>query len=319
MANQINQSAAGEPAANSFKSSPRDVFMYLLVILMLYAAVTEFLILAFDYINLLLPDPLDRNYYSFSRPHDSIRFAIATLCVVFPVYLWGSRFLNRDMAANPDKREAKVRRWMIYLTLFLAGLIIVGDLVSLIYNFLGGDLTARFILKAATILLVAGLIFRYYLYELHRDPAALPAVMRAIALGATVVVAALVIIGFAVAGSPERSRLERYDRQRVSDLGKLQEKIVDYRAKKKQLPASLDLLNDAISGFTPPRDPSSNSPYEYRATGPLSFELCANFSLPSGSEEPATWIPPYGIPGSNWKHAASHVCFARSIDPQLHG
>jgi hypothetical protein len=251
MANQIDQSAAGNPAANSLKSSLRDVFMHLLVILMLYATVTELLILAFDYINLMLPDPLDRNYYSYESPRDSSRFAIATLCVVFPVYLWGSRFLLRDMAANPDKREAKVRRWMIYLTLFLDGLIIIGDLVCLIYNFLGGDLTARFVLKVASILLVAGLVFRYYLSELNRDPAALPPLMHAIAFGATVAVSALVIIGFVLAGSPGRSRLERYDNQRVSDLGSLQEKIVSYRAKKKQLPNSLDQLNDTISGFTP--------------------------------------------------------------------
>jgi Domain of unknown function (DUF5671) len=152
MANQIDQAAAAdEPTANSVKSSPRDVFMHLLVILMLYSAVTELLILAFDYINLMLPDPLERNSYSFTEPHDSIRFAIAALCVVFPVYLWGSRFLNRDMVANPDKRGARVRKWMIYLTLFLAGLIIVGDLVCLIYNFLGGDLTARFLLKVASV------------------------------------------------------------------------------------------------------------------------------------------------------------------------
>jgi Domain of unknown function (DUF5671) len=314
MANQIDQAVAGEPAR-----SPRDTFMYLLVILMLYSAVTELLVLAFDYINLMLPDALDRNSYIYARPTDSIRFAIAALCVVFPVYLWASRFLIRDMAENPDKREARVRRWMIYLTLFLAGLIIVGDLVCLIYNFLGGDLTVRFLLKVATVLLVAGLIFRYYLFELRRDPAAMPPPMRAIAMGATVAVAALVIVGFALAGSPGRSRLERYDLQRVTDLGRLQEKIVNYRAKKSQLPASLDQLSDNISGFTPSRDPLSNRPYEYRATGPLSFELCATFSLPTGSAEQETWHPPYGIPNSNWQHAAGHVCFKRAIDPQLHG
>src|SRR5271155_782978 len=139
---------------------------------------------------------------------------------------------------------------MIYLTLFLAGLLIVGDLVSLIYKFLGGDLTARFVLKVASIFIVAGAIFRYYLLELHRDPAALSPVMRAIALAATTTVAALVIIGFVVAGSPGRSRLERFDSQRVTDLGRLQGEIVTYRAKKQKLPASLDQLNDAISGFT---------------------------------------------------------------------
>src|SRR5438132_4874360 len=43
-------------------------------------------------------------------------------------------------------------KWLIYLTLFVAALIIIGDLVSLIYNFLGGDVTIKFVLKALSVL-----------------------------------------------------------------------------------------------------------------------------------------------------------------------
>jgi hypothetical protein len=300
------------------KSSPRDVFMYLLVILMLYTSVCALFSLVFHYIDMLFPDRLDLLPYTYQRPSDSIRFSVATLCVVFPVYVWGSRFLARDLAANPAKRDARIRKWLLYLTLFLAGLLIICDLVSLIYNFLGGELTTRFLLKVLSILVVAAAVFRFYLYELHRDPAAPARAERIYFFGGSACVAALVLIGFIVAGSPSRSRLARFDRQRVIDLQKLQQNIVDYWKKKNALPASLDRMSDNISGFTPPHDPSSGASYGYRVKGPLAFELCANFSVPS-TEEPPSWQPPYGISYGNWQHGAGTVCFARSIDPDLYG
>jgi len=45
-----------------------------------------------------------------------------------------------------------------------AALVVIGDLVALVYNFMGGDLTARFVLKVGAILVVAGAVFGYYRY-----------------------------------------------------------------------------------------------------------------------------------------------------------
>lgn len=141
-------------------TSPKDVFLHLFAIFALYVSAGAFVSLIFDYINLAFPDAL--NPYEAQGAMGSIRWAIASLVVVFPAYLYSSWMLERGYAANPATREMRTRKWLVHFTLFLAAVIIAGDTVGLVYSFLGGDLTARFALKAGTVLAVAGTVFAHY-------------------------------------------------------------------------------------------------------------------------------------------------------------
>jgi len=148
------------------KSSPKDVFLHLLTIVALYFCAFNFTTLVFKLIEIGFPDPLNQ-YYDFGS---SVRWSIASLTIIFPVYLWAARFLYRDIAAHEEKAELKIRKWLLYFTLFAAAVLIIGDLVALIFNFLEGELTARFLLKVLAILAVAASVFGYYFYELKRQP-----------------------------------------------------------------------------------------------------------------------------------------------------
>lgn len=150
------------------KVSPKDVFMHLLAIISLYTAAGSFIALLFQYINILIPDILEYNYYSAQSAYSGIRWAIASLIVVFPTYVVTTWMLNKSYVKEPEKRNLRIRKWLIYFTLFLAALIIIGDLVTLIYSLLGGDLTTRFILKVVVVLFVSGSVFYYYLWDLRR-------------------------------------------------------------------------------------------------------------------------------------------------------
>ena len=141
-------------------TSPKDVFLHLFSIVALYITAGAFVSLIFDYINIWLPDAL--NTYEAQAAYGSIRWAIASLVVVFPAYIWSSWALERGYAANPATREIRTRKWLIYFTLFLAAVIIAGDIVGLVYSLLNGDLTVRFALKAGTVLLVSGAVFGHY-------------------------------------------------------------------------------------------------------------------------------------------------------------
>ena len=149
---------------NQIKSTPRDVFLYLLAMVTLYFNSFNLIRLFFEYISVLIPDPLRQ----FHDPGSAMRFSIASLMIIFPVFIWVSRFLNRDIAKSPEKAELKIRKWLVYLTLFVAALLIIGDLIALIFNFLQGDLTSQFILKMLAVLLVAVSVFGYYLYDLRK-------------------------------------------------------------------------------------------------------------------------------------------------------
>lgn len=149
------------------KASPKDVFLHLFSMVTLYGSVISLITLLFQYINIAVPDDLMQDYY-YRGAYQSIRFAVASLIVLFPAYIWVTWFLNKMYASEPDKRNLRISKWLIYLTLFIAGLVILGDLVSLIYNFLGGEVTLRFILKMLAVLLVAGAVFWYYYWDLKQ-------------------------------------------------------------------------------------------------------------------------------------------------------
>ncbi len=151
------------------KTSPKDVFLHLLAIIALYASAGSFIALLFQYISIFFPDPLEFNAYAIASAYGAIRFNIASLVVVFPLYIWTSWFLNKSYLKNPSKRNLRIRKWLIYFTLFAAALIIAGDLVALINNLLSGELTARFLLKAAAVLFVAGSAFGYYFWDLKSN------------------------------------------------------------------------------------------------------------------------------------------------------
>jgi len=303
------------------KSSPKDVFMYLLAIGVLYVSVVSFIALLHQYINFIFPDLL--NYYYYTGILNTILWSTSALIVVFPTYLLLSWLLNRDIAREPEKKELRIRRWLIYFTLFISAITIIVDLISLIYNFLGGELTIRFLLKVLVIFLVAAAVFGFYIWDLRRKDIMKSMKTRIIAGVASAVVLISIFGGFFITGTPVHQRQVRLDERRVGDLQMIQNEIVNYWMQKGEIPESLDVLENDITGFKPPVDPETNAAYEYRIVDPLTFELCAVFKT-STSYAVQTYkgipeqITPYYDPyQQNWNHDKGRVCFVRKIDSEL--
>lgn len=147
--------------------SARDAFMYLLLFGTLYISAYQLGSLLFAFINLALRDGLA--IYEIEGARRGIRWSTASLIVAFPVFLWLSIRLTREAAADPARRQSAVRRWLTYLTLLIAAAIIVGDLITLVYNLLSGDLTLRFVLKVLVVGIITGVIFGYFLHAIRRD------------------------------------------------------------------------------------------------------------------------------------------------------
>lgn len=307
------------------KTEPKDVFLHILAIIALYASAAAFLVIIFQYINVLIPDPLQRGFYQLQSYYSGIRWSIALLIVIFPVYIWAGWYLNQIYSLEPSKKNLRIRKWLLNFTVFAAALIIIGDLVTLIYNFLGGDITARFVLKIAAVFFVAASVFFYYFWELKSWAKISNLTKKIFIYAIIVIVAASVAAGFFLVGSPQQERSRRFDDQRVSDLQIIQGQIIYYWQNKEKLPATLNDLKDPISGFNPGKDPETGADYVYNVKDDLEFSLCANFNLPS-LEGAASYIelptyPPQYYPkssDSNWEHAAGNICFERKIDPELY-
>lgn len=306
------------------KTTAKDFFLYLASFAALYASAISLVSLLFTIINRAFPDSLNNYYFGYDPYSAGMRMAIATLIIIFPVYLFLASYLNRYLRANPDRKDIPVRKWLTYLTIFITSITLVTDLIVLVNTFLGGEITSRFALKVLAVLLVAGSVLWYYLYDLKKSFAPeMPNRAKLLVSIASVAVIASLVGGFVFVGSPMSARAKRFDERRVGDLQSIQSYLIySYWQQKASLPDSLDDLKDPISGFMVPVDPETGADYEYAQTDDLSFRLCATFSLSSQSADRGleTSSPLYpGMSGNeNWKHGAGRQCFDRTVDPELY-
>lgn len=287
----------------------------------LYGGVVAFIMLLFTYINYAFPDPLR---YSSGDPYQGgVSYQMASLIVLTPVFLILMRVIRRGIAEDASRRDTWVRRWGLFLTVFLAGGTIVVDLIVLLTTFLqGGELTIAFLLKILVVLLVAAAGFMHFLADLWGYWEQNPNLARYVNYSVGVLVVISIVAGFFIVGTPQQARLYRFDSQKVSDLQNLQWQVVNYWQQKQELPLTLSALEDPIAGFSVPLDPQTNEPYTYSKKGPASFELCATFNAedmfaPNASTRPVAAVPyEVKVGGNSWEHGAGNVCFERTIDPE---
>jgi hypothetical protein len=143
------------------------VFLYALLFGSLILSSYQLGDLAFELINRAFPDPADVQDPQFAL--QAMRWSLSTLIVTFPLFLYVTWLVSRDIRREPIRRASRVRRQLTFVTLFLAACALVGDVIAVVYNFLGGELTSRFTLKVLVVAAIAGTVFVYYLLELRAD------------------------------------------------------------------------------------------------------------------------------------------------------
>lgn len=147
--------------------SAREAFMYVVLFSTLYLSAYSLGSLVFEFIDQFIPDPAERGNAQYAIL--AIRWSVSSLIVAFPVFVCVAWSVARSIRQDPTKRASRIRRQLTYVTLFIASCVLIGDVTTLIYNFLGGELTARFVLKTLTVAAIAGTTFGYYLRELRAD------------------------------------------------------------------------------------------------------------------------------------------------------
>ena len=305
------------------RTTPKDFFLWAGAMVTLYAGVFAFVGLLFDYLNYTFPDTA-LNYYV--DPYQSgISYEMASLIVLAPVFLILMRVIRRSIVADPSRQEIWIRRWALFLTLFVAGATIVVDLIVLTNTFLSGEeLGVRFLLKVLIVLLVAAAGFMHFAADLWGYWQKNPAYARYVNWATALLIVLTIAAGFLIIGSPQSQRVYRIDQQRVSDLQNIQWQVVSYWQRKQALPAALANLNDPLANYTVPVDPQTGEAYVYKRNRPLDFGLCATFGAASRGQDMMTIPEPAGLSktgggrSDSWQHEVGQVCFDRSIAPQLY-
>ncbi len=308
---------------NTNKTTAKDFFVYLAIIFSLYTSIGSLLSLLFTYINYTFPDPLSNSQFYGDPYSGAVRFSLAMIIVLFPTLLGFSYYQNKELRLTPNRKDVGIRKWLLLLTLFLAGALIIGDLIALINTFLNGEITMRFLLKVLAILILAGFTLYYYILDLKGAFIENMRLSRLFGLTSIVIVVGSILGGFLIAGSPQSARLVAFDQQKVQDLMYIQEKIISYWQAKSQLPPKLSDLRDTLSYINVSlNDPQTLKPYGYEATGQNSFKLCATFNKASKTYKETNWeTQPVSIVGGtigNWEHPAGVTCYDRIIDPELY-
>lgn len=338
------------------KTKAVDFLLYLGIFISLVTSVTNILEIIFTAIDKRFVDVLTA-VYSYDMYNDSMRMAIASLMVMFPVYLLISWYISRDIVKFAYKKDILVRKVMIYVALFVTVLTLIGTLVSLIYTYLGGELSIRFELKALAVFVVALSVFCYYLYSLRRDYSKKTYIPLVIGVSASLLVTLSLVWSISVIGTPSEMRAKRIDSTRLSDISRIQQEILTRFNATDKIPANLSELNNAFQGYAVPSDPVTKTPYGYKVVAQPTFkvnmqtnkkelatsavfELCATFDTVRNINErgaPVTNFEPkgLGVGGQDimysannsyydgdqspfWNHEKGEKCFKRIISAEMY-
>ncbi len=292
--------------------SAREAFIYLITFSTLYSSAFSLGSLVFLLIDYAIPDPAARQWSHMLV--DGIRWSASFLLISFPAYLWFTRVTHLATRRDPEKRSSKIRKWLTYLTLFVAAAVLLVDLVTVVFNLLAGDLTLRFMLKVLTVGAIGGSVFGYYTWDLRRDDepsgekAAQGAGLRLVAGAVSFAVLAALGAGLWVAGNPSEQRALRLDDQRESHLDAIAGAVDLYWDQHESLPESLQALSrERGVRLQSIEDPETGAVYEFRALGERRYELCATFDA---QDQPADVRRGVLRRGTRfWEHGAGRTCF----------
>ena len=322
--------------------TPGFFFISLGVIVSLITSVSSFLVLYFETLNKKLPDALNATYqYGYNTYNfETIRATLATLIIFFPVFLVLSYFWRKLSKAELGAKDNIIFKWMIYLIIFIASLVVIIDLITLVRYFVSGEITNRFAFKILGTAVIACLVGFNYFFELrNHEQKDLKTKMPIIYFSISIILfLGLIVWSFIIMGSPKEQRAWRLDNRRVSDLQNIQYQVINYWQQKEKLPVSLVELSNPLTGSYLPIDPEFEKGinYEYIQKDKMSFELCATFTakMPKGWQEynyggvmpmykGATDIAVSSVPypsgmNDSWDHEIGRTCFTRTIDKDLY-
>ena len=298
------------------QSAIKNFVMQLAALISLYLSLSFLLVLAFGVINLMFPDAAD-SVWQIESNHGAVRFGIAMSIVFFPAFLVLTRLVNKARRKEEGEYFA-LTRWAIYLSLLVAGLVLLGDLVAVIFAFLEGEITTRFILKALALLVVIGLAFYYYILDARGYWLKNESKSKMVGLVAGLIALATIVTGFYHIDTPQTVREMKIDEEQKNDLQTIQWEIQNYINQETTIPANLEALNNA---FDLPEAPEGREAYEYRVTD-NGFALCATFAEDYKEEYYGEYssyaydksmTEPYIVNDMDWRYKAGRYCFEREV------
>jgi len=292
-------------------NSAKFAFFYLLSLVSLGFLAVSVGIVIFQIINKNIIDIVEN--YQMRYDLGALRFAISAIIVAAPVYYFSAWQINKNLFSGALDKEAGVRRWLTYFILFIASVVVIGYLIALINIFLSGELTLKFSLKAATVIIISAIIFSYYLYDIKREQAKgeKNKVIAAYFYATLLITLAVFIASFFFVESPAQARKLRQDSEVLNRLMSLTGGIDAYYRDKKALPKNLSvLMEDNLYVIERNiKNPLTKKQFEYKIIDAKKYQLCTDFQTSNkkaDTEQYDSYLDP------QWQHDAGYQCITKA-------
>lgn len=301
--------------SNNMNNNAKYAFYYLLSLVALIFTAISVGMVAFGIINDTIFDTLtSRNGVS-----DSLKFAISALIIAAPIFFVTQSLIGRGLRNGELEKESGVRRWLTYFILLVSSITMLGVFIGVINNFLAGEFTISFILKAISMLIISAAVFSFYLYDIKRaDVTVKSLVMKIFFFSSLALIVAAFVSAWFFIESPAITRAKRLDQNLINNINTIENAVNSYNEKYKKLPEKLDdvkanrdIYLDAMSFV----DRETGAPIDYKKTGDKTFEICATFRTDNKNIDPrkdTSYYDPTKI------HEAGYQCLTNTVwsDPK---
>ncbi len=294
----------------STNNAPKYAFFYMLsLVALVFMSIATGMII-FQIINKLIPDVPGLFQGSFSD--EQLKFAISALVISVPIFFLTIRQIFKSIDKGDLQPDSAIRRWLTYFILFVSSVVMIGWLIGTLNNFLDGELTAKFLLKAVAAIGIAASIFTFYLYDIRRKsvPGQKDRTINMYFYGSLIVIIAAFAASLFIVESPTQARNRRLDDILINNFNQIDSAVSTYYQEYGSLPENLDVLKTEFSylGDENLRDPATNAPIQYRTVDERTYELCASFLTDTTENEGVN-----AFIDERWRHASGEQCLKQAV------
>lgn len=233
----------------------------------------------FQIINKHIADFVDQ--YGISYSSEQLKFAISALIISAPIYYLTTRQIFKNLFSGELDKNCYERKWLTYFILLIASIVMIGWMIAVINNFLGGEFTLKFILKAITALGISAIIFTFYLYDIKREETTgkKDKTIKLYFYGSLVLIIIAFIASLFTVETPTQARNRKFDEAIISDFNTINTAIENYYQDNQKLPDNINELKEKSNFLVSDdiKDPINNKEYEYKIIDGKTYELCATF------------------------------------------
>ena len=294
-------------------NAAKFAFLYMLSLVALIFVSLSTGMIIFQLINKYVPDILNKFAGQFSD--GTLKFAISALIISAPIFYFTMRQISKSLFSGSLEKDSGIRKWLTYLIIFVAFVVMIGWLIGLLTSYLNGELTMKFILKAITAIGISVAVFTYYLYDIRRDEVVGKKDMRVAIYfyGSLTIIAAAFISALLIVESPTAARNRMIDNAVLDNFNKIDAALNNYYQQNKKLPTGLDILKGDYYFLTDQdlTNPADKSKFEFKTKSATEYELCAQFLT---SNKIANSNTDYYNYKDRWPHDTGYQCLKQIIN-----